>query len=83
MTRLLTFYESDEMFLTVRLSIIDAFNTVAKNIGLRRIFLRREFVKVFVDKALKILDEQERKRSSRFCDLYLKTIELLIVCCNV
>ena len=40
-------------------------------------------MKVFIDKGLKIIDEQGRKKESRQLDLSLKTIDLIIVCCNV
>ena len=63
--KLFHLYDQDELLIDARLSIGETFLTIAKNIGLRKIFLKPEYLEILLQNSLKLVEEQDNP-SSRF-----------------
>lgn len=55
--KLINFYDSEEIPPPIRKCIVDTYLIIAKNIGLRKIFLRSDLLPVLIEQALRILEE--------------------------
>jgi len=69
MKKLVFLLESDEMVPSVRIAIIDSFIIIAKNIGLRKIFLKGKLNQLLICNSLKVIDMQ--KNLQRTNEIYI------------
>jgi hypothetical protein len=79
--KLLGFYQNEELILSARVLLTECFIIIAKNIGLRKLFLRRPFLNAIMLTALKVLahkDEPPRK----VLELGISSIRLLCILCS-
>jgi len=56
LSRLFALYEQDEMQPTCRLAIVESFLVIAKNIGLRKLFLKTSYISPLMKSCLKLID---------------------------
>ena len=75
--RLIKIYDDNEMVITTRIAICECFFIIAKNIGLRKVFLQPHFHRLLVKNSLKLLDVANLGHTSRQLDLYITTTKLL------
>lgn len=55
--KLFNLYDQDELWTDARLAIGETFLTIAKNIGLRKIFLKKDYLQTLLQNSLKIVEE--------------------------
>lgn len=56
LSRLFELYAQDEMEPMCRLAIVETFLVIAKNIGLRKLFLKRSYIGPLMKSCLKLID---------------------------
>lgn len=57
--KLFSLYDQDDLVTDARVAIGETFLTIAKNIGLRKIFLKPEYHSILLQNSLKIVEEQD------------------------
>ena len=77
MRRLIKVYDDNEMVASSRLAISECFFVIAKNIGLRKIFLQQSFHRMLCKNALAVVNEANHSHTSRRLELYITTVKLL------
>jgi hypothetical protein len=55
--KLFILYDQDDLETDARLAIGETFLTIGKNIGLRKIFLKPEYLQILLKNSLKIVEE--------------------------
>jgi hypothetical protein len=89
--RLFSLYEKDEMNPTCRLAIIESFLVIAKNIGLRKLFLKRSYLNPLMKSCLKLIEiakdvqnsNSDYKANPLYLQISLTSIRLLCTVCTV
>lgn len=63
--RLIKVYDDNEMVVSTRIAISECFFIIAKNIGLRKVFLQPNFHRLLIKTSLKLLDVAKSGHTSR------------------
>ena len=63
--RLIKVYDDNEMLASTRIAVAECFFIIAKNIGLRKVFLQTSFHRLLCKNALKLIDVAVQGHSSR------------------
>jgi|LauGreDrversion4_2_1035121.scaffolds.fasta_scaffold178699_2 hypothetical protein len=79
--KLIAIYDTSDNLLDVRLSVVESFHLIAKNIGLRKVFMRPNVLHVLIRHALLIIDEKELTERTKL--IKEETIRLLCIICTV
>ena len=79
--KLIAIYDTSDNPLDVRLSVVESFHLIAKNIGLRKVFMRPQVLHVLIRHALLIIDEKELTERTKL--IKEETIRLLCIICTV
>ena len=85
MKRIIQVYTSEDMHVKFRQEISELFLIIAKNIGLRKIFLNQMLHEVLVENSLAFVDlanGQTSKANTKLLDLYQNAIKLLCLVCT-
>lgn len=82
MQKLFALYESDDLDTNARLAIGETFVTIAKNIGLRKIFLKYQYHSTLMKYSLQIVDEQDNP-NKRLIEISINAIKVLSLICTV
>jgi len=79
--KLISIYDISDMPIDVRQAVVESFHLIAKNIGLRKVFMRAEVLHILIKHALGLLDEKELTERTQF--IKEETVRLLCVICTV
>ena len=76
MQKLFNLYDQDEMVTEARIAIGEAFLAIAKNIGLRKLFLRPDYHAILMKNCLQIVENQE-SQNQRLIQVSMNAIQIL------
>ena len=79
--KLVALLEQEELVASVRLAIADTFLIIVKNLGLRKIFLKREYLNSLAKLSLSILEGQENP-NKRLAEISIVIIKVLCSVCT-
>ena len=82
MQKLFALYETEDLLTQARLAISEMFITIAKNIGLRKIFLKPENHKPLFKNALMLVEAQSNP-NQRLAEISINAIKVLCTVCTV
>ena len=85
MKRIIQAYVSEDLHAKYRLKISETFLIIAKNIGLRKIFLNKSLHEVLVQNSFSYIDlvnASTQKNSSELIELYQNAVKLLCMVCT-
>lgn len=83
MKRVITVYDSDELHVKFRQEISELFLIIAKNIGLRKIFLNKRLHEILVKNSLSYIDQVKLpKVSLQKLEVFQNAIKLLCMVCT-
>ena len=83
MRRVILVYESEDLHMKFRQEISELFLIIAKNIGLRKIFLNKALHEMLVRNSLAFLDQKQMvKVSAQMLEVYQNAIKLLCLVCT-
>ena len=83
MKRIIAVYESQELHVKFRQEISELFLIIAKNIGLRKIFLNRNLHELLVRNSLSFLDQVNLpKVNVQLMEVFQNAIKLLCMVCS-
>lgn len=57
--KLIVIYDTSDMPIDVRLAVVESFHLIAKNIGLRKVFMRSQVLHILIKHTLGLLDDRE------------------------
>ena len=65
MVKIVNFYNNEEMIVAARVLIAESFILIAKNIGLRKLFFKRDTLNSVMNCALRVAEEIEKTRPAQ------------------
>lgn len=80
--KVLAFYTNEELMVPARVLICECFTIIAKNMGLRKLFLQRDFLNAIMLASLSVLDEVDKAQPRKILELGLVSIRLLMLLCT-
>jgi len=80
--KLVALLDQEELVASVRLAIANTFLIIVKNLGLRKIFLKREYLNSLSKLSLSILEEQENP-NKRLAEIGIVIVKALCTMCTV
>jgi hypothetical protein len=57
--KLISIYDTSDMPIDVRAAVVESFHLIAKNIGLRKVFMRPHVLHTLIKHSLGLLDDKE------------------------
>lgn len=79
--KMIVIYDTSDMPIEVRLAIVESFHLIAKNIGLRKVFMRSDVLHVLIRHALAMIEDKEMTRRTQ--EFREETVRLLCIVCTV
>jgi len=79
---MLQFYTNEELLVAARIFVADCFITIAKNMGLRKLFFSRDMITAMTNCALLVIEEQGKAKPRTVMELGIVTIRLLCILCT-
>lgn len=65
-----------------RVLISECFMIIAKNMGLRKLFLQRDFLNAIMQSSLIILEEKDKQQPRKVLELGIASVKLLLLLCS-
>jgi hypothetical protein len=79
--KLIMIYDTSDMPVDVRWAVVESFHLIAKNIGLRKVFMRPQVLHVLLRHSLVLTNEKELTERTR--KIKEETVKLLCLICTV
>jgi hypothetical protein len=79
--KLILIYDTPDMPIDVRHAVVESFQLISKNIGLRKVFMRPQVLHVLIRHALVLTDEKELHERTR--QIKEETVKLLCIISTV
>ena len=79
--KLIVIYDTPDMPADIRLAVVESFHLIAKNIGLRKVFMRPQVLHVLIRHCLLMVDEKETVERTLL--IKEETVRLLCIICTV
>jgi len=79
--KLIVIYDTPDMPIDVRQAVVESFQLIAKNVGLRKVFMRPQVLHVLIRHALVLTNEKELTERTRI--IKEETVKLLCIICTV
>ncbi len=79
--KLITIYDTNDLPIEVRLAVMESFHQIAKNIGLRKVFMRPDVLHVLIRQSLGLIEDKEMTRRTQM--IREDTVRLLCIVCTV